>query len=229
MMRNSQSMVASLTNSAHLLRDRKSRTLWSGSLALFAALLMLLFLPITASAHAEYVSSDPGANAMLQKAPSTITIHFSENVDPAGSDIQIFDVDGKMSSNGPAQVDHANLTTMTVGLKADNSEVYVVNWHTVSAVEGHHDSGSFRFFVNISPMLQGMLNGKMSGMPANGSQGSMASTSANAAGFPLWSILVAALLGLLVGGGATFLFARPALQRPNSRTALPDKKTQTRV
>lgn len=127
---------------------------------LFCSLAVLLLVPsvvLANPAHAEYVSSDPAANAMLTKAPTMITIYFSEQVNPSGSDILVSNVDGKPVSTVAAQVDRSDLKTMTVTMKGDQSEVYVVNWHTVSAVEGHHDSGSFRFFVNISSMLKGMI------------------------------------------------------------------------
>ncbi len=195
------------------------------SLGSFFALVFLFLLPSFALArplHAEYVSSDPAANAMLQKAPTTITIHFMEQVVPQGSDIIVYDVDGKQVSAGPAQVNPTDLKAMHVAIQPNTSEVYVVYWHNISAVEGHHDSGSFRFFVNISPMLKGMLaNG------SNGSQSSMAgmstsgtSTSNASSDVPSWLATVIGIVGLVVGGGATYVAIRQSGQKatpkPNS-------------
>ncbi len=203
----------------------RKRVHWtlSGVSALLIGIVFLLVSPGIALAHAEYVSSDPGTNAQLAKAPTTVTIHFSENVDPAGSDITIYDVDGKLISTAPAQVDRADLKTMTVSMKSDGSEIYVVNWHTVSAVEGHHDSGSFRFFVNISPMLKGMING--------GSMGSMSSmssssTTSSPSGIPLWGAILIGAGGLVIGGLATWLFARRGNQIAPAGT-VPETKTRT--
>jgi methionine-rich copper-binding protein CopC len=179
--------------------------------ALFLGGALLLIAPATASAHAEYVSSDPAMNAMLAKAPSTVTIHFSENVDPAGSNITIYDVNGKQVTPADAQVDRADLKTMQVSLSSDSSEIYVVNWHTVSAVEGHHDSGSFRFFVNISPMLKGMISGKMS-MPGS-TMSSSQTTPASSNGVPLWMTTLIGLIGLVVGSGITFFVTRQKTPR----------------
>ena len=164
-------------------------------------------------AHAEYMSSNPGKNAMLPKAPTTITIHFSESVDPSGSDITVYDVDGKQVSTAPAQVDRSDLKTMTVTMKDDQSEVYVVNWHTTSAMEGHRDAGGFRFFVNISPMLKGMVdNPSMSGSsPSSSNSGSMASgslSSSSSSEMPLWITVLVGVLGLIIGGVVAFAFAR---------------------
>lgn len=154
-------------------------------------------------AHAEYVSSTPGENAILHQAPTTISIVFSEDVNPVGSSIQVYDVNEEQLTTAAAQVDRTNLKTMTVPMQGNGSELYVVVWRTVSAVEGHHDSGSFRFFVNPSPMLSSMINGgSMSSMPS-----STASTS-NSSGFPLWLVIMVGILGLLIGGGGSFFFTR---------------------
>jgi len=177
---------------------------------LFCSLAVLLLVPgvvLAHPAHAEYVSSDPAANAMLTKAPTMITIHFSEQVNPLGSDIIVSDADGKPVSIA-AQVDRSDLKTMTVTIKGDQSEVYVVNWHTVSAMEGHHDAGSFRFFVNISSMLRGMLGSpSMSGSPTS-SSGGMSSGASSSSGLPLWVAVLIGVLGLLIGGGVVFALGR---------------------
>lgn len=182
-----------------------------GLLCSLAILLVIPSMALAKPAHAEYVSSDPAANAMLTKAPTTITVHFSEQVNPVGSDITVYDVDDKTVSTDTAQVNRADLKTMTVTMKDDKSEVYVVNWHTVSAMEGHQDAGSFRFFVNISPMLKGTVGGNssMSGSSTT-SSGSMASdsSSASSSGLPIWVTVLVGVLGLLVGAIVTFAFDR---------------------
>ena len=211
---------------------RQGRPLLLGSLCAFVFLFLLPGLALAHPLHAEYVSSDPAANAMLQKAPTTITIHFMENVTPQGSDITVYDVDGKQVSTGSAQVDRSDLKSMLVNMQPDKSEMYVVNWHNVSAVEGHHDSGSFRFFVGISSMLKGMLANS-----SNGSQGSMAgmagssnaqSSASNASsGVPTWLAGVIGIVGLIVGGGATYVFTRQASQKGAPATnTIPSTKTK---
>ncbi len=202
---------------------RHARSLLFG--LLFSAIFLL---PVSGSmafarpAHAEYVSSDPAANAMLTKAPTTITIHFSESVDPSGSDINVYDVNGKLVSTGSAQVSHSDLKIMTVMMTDDQSEVYVVNWHTVSAMEGHHNAGSFRFFVNISPMLKGMVgNPSMSGSsPSSSNSGSMASgssLSSSSSEVPLWITVLVGVLGLIIGGVVALAFAKRSTPSAKAR------------
>jgi methionine-rich copper-binding protein CopC len=161
------------------------------------------FIAFAQAAHAEYVSSTPAQNAILHQAPATLSILFSEDVNPAGSTIQVYDVNGKQVTTAAAQVDRNNLKTMTVSMQGDGSELYVVLWRTVSAVEGHHDSGSFRFFVNPSPMLSGMIKGgSMSSMSSS------SSSSSSSSGLPIWSVILAGVLGLVIGGAGSFFFTR---------------------
>ncbi len=214
-----------LFSSLHLLGRKlgklQARPLLLGSLCAFIFLFLLPGLAQARPLHAEYVSSNPAANAMLSKAPSTITIHFMENVDPQGSDIIVYDVDGKQVSTGSAQVDRADLKSMQVNMQSDKSEMYVVNWHNVSAVEGHHDSGSFRFFVGISSMLKGMLanssngsQGSMAGMPGmSGSSTSQSAASNASSAVPAWLAGLIGIIGLVVGGGATYIFTRQSTKR----------------
>lgn len=180
----------------------------------FCSLAVLLLVPGVAlanPAHAEYMSSDPAANAMLAKAPTMIKVHFSEALNPSGSDITISDVDGKLVSTSAAQVDRSDLKTMTVTMQGDQSEVYVVNWHTVSAMEGHSDAGSFRFFVNISPMLKGMVGSpSMSGSSpsSSGAMSSGSASSSSSSGIPIWITVLVGVLGLFLGGAVTFALTR---------------------
>jgi copper resistance protein C len=185
---------------------RAHRSLRWGWRYLFVLLLgvgIVLISPFTAfaqAAHAEYVNSTPAQNAILHQAPTTISILFSEDVNPAGSTILVYNVNGKQVNTASAQVDRSNLKTMAVPMQGDGSELYVVLWRTVSAVEGHHDSGSFRFFVNPSPMLSGMLKG--------GSMSAMPSSSSSSSGLPIWSVILVGILGLVIGGVGSFFFTR---------------------
>ncbi|HEY4033027.1 MAG TPA: copper resistance CopC family protein [Ktedonobacteraceae bacterium] len=189
---------------------RHKRPVLFGLLSSIVLLLVISgSIAIAHPAHAEYVSSDPTANAMLAKTPTMITIHFSESVDPSGSNISVYDVDGKPVNTADGQVARSDLKTMTVTMKGDQSEVYVVNWHTVSAMEGHHDSGSFRFFVNISPMLKGMVgNPSMSGSSTSSSASGSMSSGSSSSGVPLWITVLVGVLGLIIGGVVVFAFAR---------------------
>jgi copper transport protein len=122
----------------------------ASALALAVALLALLARPGVASAHASYVSSTPAANATVAVAPRSVTIHFAQHVVPASSAIVVLDAQGKTVSTGTAQANRADLRTMSVPMQGDGSDIYLVQWHTVSADDGHPDIGAFVFHVGKS-------------------------------------------------------------------------------
>jgi methionine-rich copper-binding protein CopC len=57
---------------------------------------------------------------------------------------------GKTVSTGPAQVVRTDFKTMTVAMQGDDSEIYLVQWHTVSADDGDPDIGAFTFTVSTT-------------------------------------------------------------------------------
>jgi len=194
--------------------------------SVFCSLLcMLLYTTGRAHAqpvHGEYVSSVPAANAMLDKAPSTVTVRFSEPVDPNLSEVQVYDVDGKLVSTAPAKLNGSDHQTMAVPMQQDGSEIYLVTWHNNATDEGHRDSGSFRFFVNISPMLKGMVKGELAGHPMVATTAKTTPSQQNSSMVPLpgWvKVLLAAIIGLLAGSAITFMMIRHQQQH---RISLPD-------
>jgi methionine-rich copper-binding protein CopC len=170
------------------------------ALAAVAALMLGLALLVStagvASAHASYVSSNPAANAVVASAPTTVTIHFAEHVNPTGSAVVVLDSKGTTVSTGPAQVDPSDLTVMTVPMKGDDSDVYLVQWHTVSADDGDPDIGAFTFTVGAS--------GTPTTTPSGGGGGSGSSSS----GTPSWLVALIGVLGLAIGAAGGMLFAR---------------------
>lgn len=176
---------------------------WSVSrIAALAALIPVLTLGVlfatsgVASAHAAFVSSNPAPNAVLKEAPGTVTITFAEEVKPSDSAIVIYDSSMKQVSTGNATADPSNLKKMSVPMKGDDSEVYVVVWHNVSADDGDPDAGSFVFNIGTAP----------SG--SNGNGGSSPAASSNAGGVPVWATVLVGVLGLVVGGAGTALALR---------------------
>lgn len=172
---------------------------WSiARITALAALLPLLALGMlfatsgVASAHASYASSDPAAGAVLTAAPSTVKITFAEEVTPSGSGIVVYDSSMKQVSTGAATADPSDLKTMSVPMQGDDSEVYVVVWHTVSADDGDPDAGSFEFFIGSDAA------------PSGGTSNTPASSS----GTPVWVTILVGVLGLVVGGAGTAFVLR---------------------
>ena len=104
-----------------------------------------------ASAHANYVRSNPAADARLVRPPVEVRVQFSEPPDPKGSRIEVLDDQGRRWDQGDtAPSDEPN--GLKVGLKPIGDGGYLVAWTTVSAVDGHETKGSFAFVVGDGPL-----------------------------------------------------------------------------
>ncbi|MBW3582817.1 MAG: copper resistance protein CopC [Euryarchaeota archaeon] len=115
-----------------------------GTLVLFA---LLLALPL-ASAHADYVRSEPAKSARLEAPPNEVTVWLSERVDPSASWLRVFDEDGERVDDGDTEVENRDKgSRLSVGLDGIGPGAYTVNWDTVSKVDGHTNPGKFGFAV----------------------------------------------------------------------------------
>jgi len=104
-----------------------------------------------AAAHANYVKSNPAADARLVKAPTEIRISFSEPPDPKSSEIQVLDEHGARWDVG-ATTASGEPNGLRVGLKPIGDGGYTVAWQTVSSVDGHETKGSFAFVIGNGPL-----------------------------------------------------------------------------
>lgn len=107
-------------------------------------LLMLAIVP-PAFAHAHPKSMSPVPDS-TGPAPSTISITFSEPIEPKFSSIKLTDTEDKSVDpeiSAPAPGDPKTLTLAVHSLPAGT---YVVHWVNVS-VDGHHLQGSYKFTV----------------------------------------------------------------------------------
>lgn len=167
------------------------------SLGLSLAAVISVTQAPAASAHAAYVSSVPAADSTVTQAPTVVTIHFAEDLNPAGSDVVVYDTKGKVVSTGKAQVDTSDPKTMTVPMAGDDAESYLVVWHNVSLDDGDPDIGAFTFNV-----------GKQASQPTPGSSGGATTTAGSSSGgVPGWVVALVGVAGLIVGSGATLLLA----------------------
>jgi methionine-rich copper-binding protein CopC len=162
-------------------------------------MIMLMAAPGLASAHAAYVSSTPAANSILKSAPTTVTITFAENLDPAGLSIAVYDNTGKMVSTGNAQISASDPKTASIAMTGTDSDIYRVDWHTVSATDSDPTLGAFVFGVSTDGQSD-----KIDAATSNSSSSSGTS--------PL-AIILTGLIGLIVGGGVTYFVTRLRLSQ----------------
>jgi methionine-rich copper-binding protein CopC len=104
-----------------------------------------LFLrPAPASAHAFLDHADPRVGSSLSSPPPTITLTFTEGVEPAFSKIEVLDGDGKVVAVGA--LEHPDDTALRVSLPTLRPGSYKVKWKVVS-VDTHETEGTFQFSV----------------------------------------------------------------------------------
>lgn len=97
------------------------------------------------SAHAQYASSSPPANATLQAAPGVVQITYTQEL--ADIHIAITGPHGGEVTTAPAKFDLAQRHNASVTLSNDGPGVYMVTWHNVSGDDGDPNDGQFVFTV----------------------------------------------------------------------------------
>lgn len=116
--------------------------------------LVLLLLAVTgallagagpASAHAALTGSDPAQGVVVKKAPSQVSLTFSETVAMTGDSVRVLDPKGRPVQTGtPANVSG---TTYAVQLKSGLAKgTYTVAYQVVSA-DSHPVAGAYTFSV----------------------------------------------------------------------------------
>ncbi|MEP6973790.1 MAG: copper resistance CopC family protein, partial [Actinomycetota bacterium] len=113
---------------------------------LVLAAVMVVVSPGAAQAHAGFVSSTPEPGATLGTAPGQVTLSFSEPLNARLSRASVLTPDGSLVAGDVIGDDG-----IVVDLTTNQTGVYEIAWTTVSLVDGHTLSGSFRFGVGVSP------------------------------------------------------------------------------
>src|SRR5215218_8394432 len=109
--------------------------------------LWLLATGPMAAAHGALQSSDPGDGSSLDRAPSAVTLRFTERPDPGLSTVRVLDSSGRVVAGGPALPVPGRPQELRVPLAGLPAGGYTVTWRIVSAVDGHRTDGVFGFGV----------------------------------------------------------------------------------
>ena len=129
-------------------RGGRGASLLTPMFSLLVLVLIVSFLvPDTAESHANYVESDPAANSVLENSPERVTIRFTEPLEPALSNIQVFDTQGIRVDEGDSAVSPSDPLVMSVSVESLADGTYTVAWKNVSTVDGHSRRGAFVFSV----------------------------------------------------------------------------------
>jgi methionine-rich copper-binding protein CopC len=108
-----------------------------------AALLLLVIVAPTASAHSELEDSSPAAGAVLHAAPDRVTLTFNEPIQGDGSDIVVRDSEGNRYDRPESFTVRENVASIDLSL-ADGSGVYTVAYRIVSA-DGHIVTDQYQY------------------------------------------------------------------------------------
>jgi len=119
--------------------------------AFFAALLGALLLTVTAFAHAGYLRSEPGSEAVVAESPSRVDIWFTEELfrRQGENKITVIGPGEQPVQVGEAQIDDDDRTHLWVVLQpALPPGEYRVEWRSLSAEDGDTEEGSFLFTLD---------------------------------------------------------------------------------
>ncbi|HEX5579109.1 MAG TPA: copper resistance CopC family protein, partial [Candidatus Limnocylindria bacterium] len=113
---------------------QRRRTFHPGRAAALCLALLAMggLLPARALAHAELVSSDPAANAVLPESPPAMTLLFSEAIDAPSAVVKLLDTqERQIPGVGAVTVDAAG-TTATISLPTLTPGTYTVSYQVTS-------------------------------------------------------------------------------------------------
>ncbi len=163
-------------------------------------LLLCLWQPQAAMAHASLISSDPSNDALLMHAPPSIRLTFNEDVEVLA--IQLIDETGAASQVTQIERRGSSLVLSPSALK-DGANV--VSWRVISA-DGHPVGGALTFWIG--------RRGTQPPEIANAENASLRTA--------IWATRLVIYAGLFGGiGGAFFLaWMKPARQTTASYIAM---------
>jgi methionine-rich copper-binding protein CopC len=116
------------------------------TIRILASVLALTTLSGAAQAHAMLDHANPLVGSTVASAPRTVSLTFTERLEPAFSTVRVENASGTRVDQGKAQVDSGSRNVLRVGLKPLPPGSYKVFWKVLS-VDTHTTEGSFSFTV----------------------------------------------------------------------------------
>jgi methionine-rich copper-binding protein CopC len=99
-----------------------------------------------AFAHALLQKAVPGVGSTIHAPPASVTLRFSEGVEPNFSTIAVSNAAGTHFEAAAPQTAPGDAKTLSVALKPLAAGTYTVEWHATS-VDTHKTEGKFTFTV----------------------------------------------------------------------------------
>ena len=99
-----------------------------------------------AQAHAFLDHAIPAVGSSVPTAPATVSIWYTQDLEPAFSGVTVTDAAGQRVDLGNIQIPQGQPNELQIGLKPLPPGTYKVTWHVVS-VDTHPTQGKFEFTV----------------------------------------------------------------------------------
>ena len=119
------------------------------------ALLLLLTVPSSAGAHAYLETSTPGPESVLDAAPHTLTLMYTEDVVPRYARVAVVTARGQDLAGPPRVAGRA----VVVALRSGGAGSYTVRWQMVASADGHVTEGAWSFGVRATPLAPAPARG----------------------------------------------------------------------
>ena len=114
-------------------------------LPIFGLILALAMSP-RAWAHAFLDHSTPAVGSQVRGSPASVSLWFTDELEPAFSSIKVFDAQGKEVDAGDTAALSNDRTALKVSLRRLGPGTYKVVWRVLS-VDTHVTEGNFGFTV----------------------------------------------------------------------------------
>jgi methionine-rich copper-binding protein CopC len=111
-----------------------------------AIITAIVFTPAIAMAHAHLQKADPAVGSTVNAAPTEVSIHFTEGVEPKFSSIAVTNAAGATVDKHDVHTAPGDQQELIVGVQPLPPGVYNVEWHA-TAVDTHKTEGKYSFTV----------------------------------------------------------------------------------
>jgi hypothetical protein len=106
---------------------------------------LAIVFSVSAAAHAFLDHASPPVGSTVAQPPKTITLWFTQKLEPAFSKVEVFDASGTRVDLG-SHLDPSDPTILRAGMKPLPPGTYKAVWRVVS-VDTHATNGDFTFRV----------------------------------------------------------------------------------